>query len=413
MAAVSLTVKAVEALKPRADRYIVRDADVRGLELRVNTDGTKVWTVRYRVHGQQRRLKLGPYDPERLTLAAARKAANRELRKVDGGIDPQAERRATRAAVETAKANSVESLCEAYIERHAKPKKRTWRDDQSMINREILPQWRARPATEITRRDCRELVQAIADRPAPIFANRIVALLSKLFAFALSEEIITANPAAKLPKPGAEAQNRPAGDVEPKPYDSDEIRALWMAAEVLDPTPRAIYRLGLITGQRPSEIGDMEWRELDGAWWTIPGRRTKNGRDHRVYLTPSALDALKDVPRIEDEPHVFAGYRGKRQLAGINTTVFATVRRREKPRHAMRDTVATGLAAAGVGVEDIARVLNHTTGPRVTAGYNAYAYDKEKRLALSRWARRLTAILAAPSGARTHDAKVVQIAAGT
>jgi integrase len=219
--------------------------------------------------------------------------------------------------------------------------------------------------------------------------------------------MLTANPAAKLPKPGAEAQNRPAGEADPKPYTPDEIRALWQTTETLDPTPRALYRLGLVTGQRPSEISDLEWRELDGSWWTIPGRRTKNGRDHRVYLTALALDVLKDVPQVEDEPHVFVNYRGKRQLAGINTTVFANVRRREKPRHAMRDTVATGLAAAGVGVEDIARVLNHTIGPKVTAGYNAYAYDKEKRLALGKWARRLTGILEQ----RAEPSNVVSIAA--
>jgi integrase len=236
-------------------------------------------------------------------------------------------------------------------------------------------------------------VQAVADRPAPIYANRIVSLLSRLFRFAVDDEIITANPAARLPKPGAEAHARPAGEQEQKAYTAAEIRTIWQATVDLTPSLRAIYRLGLVTGQRPAEISGLEWRELDGAWWTIPGRRTKNGRDHRVYLTPLALDALRDVPRVEDEPRVFVGYRGKRQIAASNARVFASVRRREKPRHAMRDTVATGLAAAGVAVEDIARALNHAYGSRVTHGYNAYAYDKEKRIAFAKWARRLTGIL--------------------
>ena len=85
------------------------------------------WTLRYRIHGQQRRLKLGQYP--RVTLAEARKQANQELRKVDGGIDPQAEREAATRAVEAAKLaaelanrDSIETLCQAYIERHAKPR---------------------------------------------------------------------------------------------------------------------------------------------------------------------------------------------------------------------------------------------------------------------------------------------------
>lgn len=386
--------RSVDALKPRADRYIVRDAQVRGLELRVETDGRMVWTLRYRnAAKEQRRMNLGEHGKDRLTLAKARKRANAELRKVDAGIDPQAERQQERRAVEQAKKDSIEALCENYIERHAKVKKRTWRDDQIKVNGEILPKWKRRPVTSITRRDCRELVQAIADRPAPILANRVAALLSRLFRFAVDEEIITANPAAHLPKPGVEAQARPDGEREAKPYDAEEIRAIWKSTENLDPAPRAIYRLGLITGQRPGEIGGMTWAEVDGAWWTIPGRRTKNGREHRAYLTQLALDALSGIEKYEADAHVFAGYRGKRQLAEINAQVFAGIRARTKPRHAMRDTVASGLAAVGVAVEDIAKVLNHAYGPRVTAGYNAYQYDKEKRLALGKWARKLTAIL--------------------
>lgn len=403
--AVLLNDSQLRCLQPSGQLFAVRDAKVSGLELRVRPDGVKSWSLRYRIAGQQRRLKLGPYP--RVSLAKAREFANRELRKVDAGVDPQAERQdAKRAAADAkraaaqAKANSIEALCDAYIERHAKRKKRTWRDDQSKITCEILPRWKGRPVTSITRRDCRDLLQVIADRDAAVFANRVAALLSRLFRFAVDEEVIESNPAANLPKPGVEIGSRPEGEREPKAYTPDEIRTIWRATEVKPPALRALYRLGLLTGQRPTEIGGMEWAELNGPWWTIPGRRTKNGREHRVFLTEAALDLLRDVPRVDDEARVFRGFRGKRQLAAVNARVFAGIRRREKPRHALRDTVATGLAAAGVDVEDIARVLNHTYGPSVTAGYNAYGYDKEKRLALTKWTRRLTAILEEKEGVK-------------
>jgi integrase len=382
--------QSITALKPQEAPYLVADAKIPGLELRVATDGVKTWTLRYRVNGQRRRLKLGPFP--RLTQAKARTRANAELRKVDGGTDPQAERLAQRNAIERAKKDSIEALCDDYIERHAKKKKRTWRADQGLLKNKILKRWKGRPVSSITRRDCVELVQTIAE-DAPIVANRTAALLSRLFRFAVDQEIIAANLAAHLPKPGTEYASRPERDIEPKPYDADEIRALWTATEDLDAAPRTIYRLGLLTGQRPSEISDLAWSEIAGAWWTIPGRRAKNGRDHRVYLVQAALDELARVPSLDDEPMVFAGYRGKRQLSTINTRVFAAVRRRQNPRHAMRDTVATGLAALGVAIEDIAKVLNHSYGPSVTRGYNAYAYDKEKRLAMGKWARRLSAVL--------------------
>jgi integrase len=275
-----------------------------------------------------------------------------------------------------------------------------------MLNNEILPAWKGRAVSSITRRDCRELVQAIADRPAATYANRIVSLLSRVFRFAVEHELITASPAAHLPKPGAEATDRPDRAV--KAYNADEVRRIWTATEDLPAPVRAIYRVGLVTGQRPGEISDMEWSEIDGAWWTIPGARTKNGQTHRVYLAQPALDELARVPKIDDEPYVFVNYRGERQQSEWNATVFAGIPKREKPRHALRDSVATGLAECGVNVEDISKVLNHVHGSRITAVYNAYGYDKEKRLALTKWARRLTAILEQKVGDKRE--KVVSFA---
>ncbi len=76
----------------------------------------------------------------------------------------------------------------------------------------------------------------------------------------------------------------------------------------------------------------------------------------------------------------------------------------------MRDTVATGLGALGVAVEDIAKVLNHSYGPTVTGIYNAYSYDKERRLALMKWGRRLDQILAADQ--QRDEPKVVPLRTG-
>lgn len=382
--------QSVESLTPAPSRYAVRDSVVAGLDLRIYPDGKRTWTLRYRnAAGEQRRLKLGAYP--RMPLHAARVAANKVLRQVDDGIDPQAERTAVKVAAQLAKANSIEALTADYMERHAKPRKRTWPADQHKIDRVILPAWRGRSVTSIARRDCRDLVQAIAERGAPIQANRVAALLSRLFRFAVDEELIAHNIADKLPKPGVEIAARPEAEREVKPYDDDEIAAIWKATARQPAPVRALYRLGLLTGQRPGEIGDLAWDEIDGSWWTIPAARAKNGRTHRVYLTPLALKELANVPRTD--ALAFAGYRGKRQLAALNVEIFADVRRREKPRHAMRDTVATRMAAAGVPVEDISRVLNHAVGLRVTATYNTYSYDAEKREALTAWARQLAKVV--------------------
>jgi len=388
--------QSIAALAPGAARYDVPVSLIPGLALRIAPSGARTWVLRYYADGERWRLKLGAYP--RVTLHAARKAANAALRTVDGGGNPQADRSAAKraaaaekAAAALAKRDSIEALTTAYIERHAKPRKRTWRADQHKVDRVILPAWKGRPVTAITRRDCRELLQAIADRGAAIQANRVAALLSRLFRFAVDEELIEHNIAAKLPKLGVEVAARPEGDLEVKPYDDDEIRALWTATARQPFAVRALYRLGLITGQRPGEVGNMAWNEITGDWWTIPAGRAKNNRAHRVYLSALARKELALVPK--HDALVFAGYRGKRQLAALNVEIFADVRRREKPRHALRDTVATRMADAGVPVASISRVLNHAVGLRVTAGYIAHGFDAEKQGALETWAERLEALV--------------------
>jgi DNA-binding LytR/AlgR family response regulator len=222
------TDKSLIGLAPAAARYAVRDSLIPGLEIRVSPSGVRTWVLRYYAAGQRRRVKLGVYP--RLSLHAARKAASAALRSVDGGGDPQAEKLAAKAAAvaekaaaERAKRDSIEALTADYIERHAKPRKRTWAADAHKVNRVIIPAWRGRPVSTITRRDCRELVQAIADRGAPIQANRVAALLSRLFRYAVDQELVEHNVAAKLPKPGVEIAARPEPEREVKPYDDDRF----------------------------------------------------------------------------------------------------------------------------------------------------------------------------------------------
>ncbi|MGH9160325.1 MAG: tyrosine-type recombinase/integrase [Vicinamibacteraceae bacterium] len=403
------TARGIDGLRPEAQPVDWFDATQKGisLALHVSPGGGKTWYLFYSVHGRPKRLKLGTYPA--LSLADARELAWSEKKRIQrDGVDPVAEKRAACAAAERARAETIDALIDIYIERYAKPRKRTWRDDRTMLTREVLPTWKGRPVTSITRRDCRELLRAIADRGAPIYANRVFEVLRKTLNFAVDEEIIQSNPAARLTKPGVEAAKRPEGEREAKSYNDDEVRRIWSNTEALPATARAPIRMGLVTAQRPTECSDLECREISGSWWSIPGRRTKNGRTHRVFLTPFALEVLHGVPRVEGERFAFAGRRGKRQLAEANVTAFDGVRRREKPRHALRHTAATNMAKLGVSKRDRAKLLNHTddSGPSITEEYDEYEYDKEKRLALTKWARRLQQILDAHKGA-----KVVSIAA--
>lgn len=377
-------------------RVDLPDEQVPGLALRVTPAGAKTWAVRYRVGGGRagrlRRLTLGTYP--RMKLQKARKEAMAALRAVDGGADPATEKRTQRLG------ETVGDLAKDYIEKYAKKFKKSWPDDDRMLNAEVLPHWKARKVRELTRRDVRQLIEAIAERGSPITANRCLALVRKMLNFAIEQDWIEANVASLIQRPGQErSRDRVLND--------DEIRMVWEACADERPAMCALMRLRLVTAQRGGELASITWNEIDGAWLTLRAAATKNKRAHRVYLTKLAREILATVPRVHDE-WVFAGRTdrapmGDAKKAGsrIGARVLealqaddATVETFDFRAHDLRRTAATRMAESGIAQSTIAKVLNHAEGgPRATQVYNRYEYDREKQVALETWSRDLRRIL--------------------
>ena len=360
------------------------DADQPGLALRVTPAGVKSWAVLYRHRGKLRRLTLGPLKA--IGLAEARTRARDAISAASKGTDPAAEKQQAK------RAETIADLCDEYIEKHAKRKKRSWREDARMIRADILPAWKHRAVKDITRRDVRQLVDAIAERGAPIMANRTAALLSKVFRYALDADIIEASPAVRIPRP-AQPQQRD------RVLTEDEIRQLWGAFDALTPEMGAYFKLRLLTAQRGKEVGAMRWQDvdLDGRWWTIPADVAKNGLSHRVPLSPSAVTTITALrPEThEATDYVLAGARGRRQ----QSEAAATFPVEDFRGHDLRRTAASLMTGGGVPRLVVSKILNHVeTG--VTAVYDRHSYDAEKQSALNWWDQKLAAILEGKDGAK-------------
>src|SRR5690606_14360094 len=76
-------------------------------------------------------------------------------------------------------------------------------------------------------------------------------------------------------------------------FSQDEIKLFWQATENQKPHTRAIFRLLLLTGQRPGEIKSIEWAHIDGTILTIPSANSKNRRKHQIHLTDLALKEIE------------------------------------------------------------------------------------------------------------------------
>jgi integrase len=168
------------------------------------------------------------------------------------------------------------------------------------------------------------------------------------------------------------------------------------------PHVKAALQLILVAGQRSGEILGMEWSEVnfESATWESPSTKTKNAQAHQVPLSPMALNILMSLPRhgkyafpsrigasIDESRPMKSGalahaIRKNRELLGLEQ--FCP--------HDLRRTCASFLASLGVERFIISRILNHTER-NVTAIYDRYSYDKEKRQALVLWAGKLEEIV--------------------
>ena len=386
------TVRSLEAVKPpKSGRVESWDEDVRGLGLRVSASGRKTWVLMYRVRGDKRlrRATLGTYPT--LTLADARDQARADLRAATKGRDPASERKAERQA------ETFGELAEEYIERYAKKRKRSWFKDRQALDRDLLPRFRHRKAAGITRREVITLLEEIADRGAPVGANRTLEIIRRIYNWGIEQEIVTVNPCQRISKPGAEQKrDRVLSDA--------EIRALWIALEGETPRMRDLFRLRLLTAQRPGEVSRMRWEDIDmgSGWWTIPPEFSKNGLSHRVPLSPPAMDTLRQieghgnnagwvVPSPTGKGPLRAVWRAMRNIREQSGVEF-------RP-HDLRRTVATRMTGdLGIARLTVSKVLGHVeTG--VIGVYDRATYDREKRQALDAWGARLADILSGEQAA--------------
>jgi integrase len=360
------------------------DAVLPGLGLRVaspstrNEGGSKTWFVRYRIHGAQRRLKLGTYPT--LGLSEAREAARYVFTELGKGIDA--------AEVRDKPQNSTFSeAAEEFVTRYAKQNNRRWKETDRILKRYIPPEWGRRPIADISRRDILALLDRMMDRGTPVMAKQTHATVRKLFYWAESRGIIDASPCVRIPAP-AHATERD------RVLTDDEIRAVWVACHDLGWPFGPLIRLLLLTGQRKGEVATMRWRDLDldAARWTIPRESTKGDRAHEVPLSRQVMQIIRALPKVDDTI-VFttntkvpvAGFsNAKRRLDGICKVENWHL-------HDLRRTAASGMARLGVAPHVVEKVLNHKTGTisGVAAIYNRHGYYEEKRVALTCWANRV------------------------
>lgn len=384
----------IRSLKPRSDRYIEQEDAAKGsgkLGIRVSPNGHKTWLYTYNYGGKVRRLTLGQYP--QMSLAAARQACAEAMCVKDQGRDPGAIVVEKRAA--DRRAPTFAALADLYLDEYARNKRDGGKSDSAALQRDVLPVWGRHKAEAIERRDVRALLKGIVDRGAPIQANRTLALVRKLFNWALEQDIVKANPCLGVKPPGKEQQrDRVLSD------DELEVFLAKLPAAQMTEVARLALTLQLLTAQRCGEVAALRWDEIDrgGNVWTIPKEKAKNGLAHRVPLSEQALTVLAQAKALNPETtYVFPSpvRDGPMVETALSRALHRNVEHFGLPAfspHDLRRTAASGMTGMGISRLVVSKILNHVERG-VTAVYDRHSYDGEKRGALVAWGRRVGELL--------------------
>lgn len=393
----------VRRLRAPAKGFIDHKTTFPGLQLRHYASGAKTWFMRARIRGAKGSppwIGLGEFpdakfEDAQLACAEARASLRR-------GIDPRAEEKAERAEREAAEmtfGQAAERWITVSVERKNKP----WRATTAEKNRYVLlggrlQPWRDRPIASIKDTDVQEIMDSLIENTQETFLGPI----RGLFKWAVRRGLIGKSPVQDISAPEAEGNAAPliVFEEEAEP-DFAELKAFLACLEALSqahvgsPWP-TIYRFGLLTGARYSEVIGLPWAELDleRATWTLPATRSKVKEECARPLSADAVEILRSIPRKGE--FVFPGKikghtltKTGREPAMLSTMLASHGFKAGFWYGRLRDTVASWLEFQPDGTERAMGVILNHRGPRDNTRRKHYAVisaRKQARVLLERWA---------------------------
>lgn len=423
------------SIKPQEKKFTVREG--RGFALQVLPSGIKSFLFIFELNKQKGYMKIGNYPG--MSLSDARKAYNDAYNLVKSGVDPREDKKAVleesrRKAEELAQSTAalekntfellmdegipedfipttVEQLVAVYYVKYSKENHglKTQRNFLYTVKSGIIPVMGKKIITEIRRRDAIALIQDVASR-APGQSGNVLKAGRQIFEYALLREWVETQPFLQITK----AVPKAMANVCDRVLEDIEVPQAWNAiskSPSSDSVKRALKMI-LVTAQRSGEVAQMHSDQIIDRWWTIPAKVAKNKREHRVYLTDTALSLIGNR-----KGHIFPSQKGRTGHIAVNTIAQAIYRGYSSESsekivgvntikasktayfgmtpwspHDLRRTARTNMPRVGVSDEHAEELLNHTK-PGIIGVYNKYRYDNEKKAALLKWETLLIELL--------------------
>jgi len=348
------TVKAIPSA-PAGQRQTYYDDAVGGFALRVTDRGVKTWILQREIDRRTVRVKLGTFPD--MGVREARELAKDLAAKVRLGQDPRRRRDVP----------ALGDFFEEYLDRHAKPNKKTWKTDADTYKLR-LSGWKHRPLDSITKADVRTLHEKIGREVGRPAANKMLTVLGSVYSRAEEWGAFDGpSPVRGVRKFRERPRERfLSGDELGRFLDA----LAWEYGEPAEGDPHRrnpdaadFFKVLLLTGARKGNTLTMKWEQvdLDAARWTIPD--SKSGEPVVLPLIPAVIEILQRRRERIDSPWIFPG-RLSDHFAEPKTA-FARVLSRagidNLRMHDLRRTFGSHLAMNGVSLPLIARALGQSS----------------------------------------------------
>jgi integrase len=383
----ALSDAAIKAAKPRARPYKLPDAG--GLFVLIAPSGGKLWKLKYRYQGREKKLSYGAYPDVTLAGARAKRDADRKI--IAAGGDPGFEKKRLAIAASVSAANTFAVVAREFID---KREREGLRDATNRKSRWLLsllePKLGGRPIAEVEPYELLDVLRKVERAGHLESARRALSFASRVFRYAIATARANRDVAADLKG----ALTSPTVKHHAAIVDPEGVGGLLRALDGYkgQPTTRWALRLAPHVFQRPGELRQMEWAEvdLDAAVWRRSAAKMKMKKDHAVPLSTQALAILKEAHELTGGGrYVFPGLvTAKRPMS--ENTLNGALRRLgysgdEMTSHGFRALASTLLNESGRWSPDaIERALAHGSDGDVRAIYSRGTFWDE-RTKMGQW----------------------------
>ena len=167
----------IKNAKPDVKPY--KKADGEGLHLEVRPNGSKLWRLRYRLHGKESVYSLGKYPAVSLNRARELKIEAREI--IAQGINPSLHRKQEKIKQTHESRNTFKAVAEEWLERHVDAwVEKTYLQRERLLLNDVYPYIGSLPIRNIVPAQVLEIIQRV-ERRAPAMATILQQAIGSIF----------------------------------------------------------------------------------------------------------------------------------------------------------------------------------------------------------------------------------------